>query len=143
MLYRIEYLDAFDGKFLNNDKRNEARFQPDKLPNIRINFDSPTNCDVLSTEKGLKLGRRLCPNYLMILDDFTKIESFIDLFHESLARRNSRYAIITTGNNFSPMTFLEENSFFKKVLNLAVILISDVDGDTTEHSTSNLRWKKG
>lgn len=143
MLYLIEYLDLFDGKFLNDDKRNEARLQPDKLPNIRINFDSPNNCDVLSTEKGLKLGRRLCPNYLMIMDDFTKIESFIDLFHESLARRNSRYAIITTDNNFSPMTFLEENSFFKKVLNLAVILISDVDRYTTEHSTSTLRWKKG
>ena len=143
MLYLIEYLEVFDGKFLSTEKNTESRFQPDKLPNIRINFDSPTNCDVLSTEKGLKLGRRLCPNYLMILDDFTKIESFIDLFHESLARRNSRYAIITTGNNFSPMTFLEENSFFKKVLNLAVILISDVDRDTTENSTSNLRWKKG
>ena len=143
MLYRIEYVDVFDGKFLNNDKRNEARFQSDKLPNIRINFDTPTNCDVLSTEKGLKLGRRLCPNYLMIMDDFTKIESFIDMFHESLARRNSRYAIITTDNNFSPMTFLEENSFFKNVLNLAMILISDVDRDTPEHSTSNLLWKKG
>ena len=142
MFYLIEYLDVFDGKFLKNDKRNEARFRPDKLPNIRINFDSPTNCDVVSTEKGLKLGRRLCPNYLMILDDFTKIESFIDMFHESLARRNSRYAIITTGNNFSPMTFLEENSFFKKVLNLAVILISDEDRDTSEHSTSDPRWKK-
>ena len=143
MLYLIEYLEVFDGKLSSTEKNTEARFQPDKLPNIRINFDSPTNCDVLSTERGLKLGRRLCPNYLMILDDFTKIESFIDLFHESLARRNSRYTIITTGNNFSPMTFLEENSFFKKVLNLAVILISDVDIDTTEHSTSNLRWKKG
>ena len=143
MVYRIGYLEVFDGKMLKNDKRNEARFQPDKLPNIRINFDSPTNCDVVSTEKGLKLGRRLCPNYIMIMDDFTKIESFIDLFHESLARRNSRYAIITTDNNFSPMTFLEENSFFKKVLNLAVILISDADRDTTEHSTSNLGWKTG
>ena len=143
MLYLIEYLDVFDGKFLSNEKRNEARLKPDKLPNIRIDFDSPTNCDVVSTEKGLELGRRLCPNYLIILDDFTKIESFIDLFHESLARRNSRYAIITTGDSFSPMTFLEENSFFKKVLNLAMILISDVDRDTNEHSTSNLRWKKG
>ena len=143
MLCLIEYLDVFDGKFLSNEKRNEARLKPDKLPNIRIDFDSPTNCDVVSTEKGLELGRRLCPNYLIILDDFTKIESFIDLFYESLARRNSRYAIITTDNNFSPMTFLEEHSFFKKVLNLAVILISDVDRDITDSSTSNLRWKQG
>ena len=26
MLYLIEYLDLFDGKFLNDEKRNEARF---------------------------------------------------------------------------------------------------------------------
>lgn len=96
-----------------------------------------------ATAEHMKLGSQYCPNYLIIASNLTHIQSFIDTFKSSLSRRNSRYALVfPESDSFSATTFLYDNTYFEKVLNLAVILMSMDVHNRSDHTAANIRHNK-
>ena len=82
------------------------------------------------TNEKIKLASRFCPNYFFLSANLTRIKSFI-VTHQDyhLARRNARYALLIEDNNdplqaFNSTSFLDDIKFYKKVLNLAVLVFS-------------------
>ena len=62
-------------------------------------------------------------------------------FENSLARKNARYAIFTEDESLSANTFLRDNLFFKKVLNLAVILLYTSNTNASAYKAFNVQPK--
>ena len=73
--------------------------------------------------ENVKTASRYCPNYIIISTELSEINTFVGEFQHQLSRRDSRYALVFPhGESFSADTFLQMYPYFKKVLNLALIV---------------------
>ena len=95
----------------------------ERLPAITIlTFRFPAKDNPANFEN-IYLASQRCPNYVIISSKLSSIFHFTNTFQKCLSRQNSRYALISPDDeNFSANSFLEDIPFFKKVLNLAVII---------------------
>ena len=105
----------------HNKYDENAGFEDGRLPIITFSLSIR---NIASNSKMIKKSSRSCPNYFMMANNLTRIQSFVETFGRSLARKNSRYALFTEDENISSETFLDDIKFFKKVLNLAIIGLS-------------------
>ena len=104
----------------NEHEKSEA-VHSNRLPAMKFSLN--TRNHARNSEK-IKLASKNCPNYIMLSANLTHIQSFVEKFSNSLARKNSRYALFTNDENISTKSSLSDIKFFKKVLNLAIIGMS-------------------
>ena len=95
----------------------------ERLPTLTIlKFMFPAK-DNPSNFEAIQLASQYCPNYVIVSSKLSSIFHFTNTFQKYLSRQNSRYALFSLDDEkFSENSFLEDIPFFKKVLNLAVII---------------------
>ena len=93
--------------------------------------------------KNLRLASKNCPNYFILSANLTDIKSFVERFGKSLARRNSRYALLTEDENISTKAFLSDANFFEKVINLAIIGMQKINATLGFESFIRLSGVRG
>ena len=118
-------------------------FDEEMMDNLNTNlpviiFSLNSNDDEITHDK-IKMGSTFCPNYIFLSANLTRIKSFMNTHQKyTLSRKNARYALLIKDNHesfeaFNSSFFLDDFKFFKKVLNLAVIVLSNTE---TKDSTS-------
>ena len=89
----------------------------------------------LSTLKNLEIASQRCSNYVITASTLAYLSSFITNSKDYMTRKDSRYILIFASNgSFSSETFFEDVPYFKKVLDLHLIVMS------TEHRFSSTFW---
>ena len=134
---QLEILYTF---YNSNNYLTDQTSHINQLPIIQFSLNISKDSGIAEE---MKLGSKYCPHYIIISSNLTSITSFIDIFKNSLSRRHSRYALIfSEGDRFSATTFLHDNSHFKKVLNLAVIVMPMVFHNTPGNAGGNIPHNK-
>ena len=120
-----EYHNLNDDPFVTQqDTKKQIR-----LPIIKFTF--PATKD-FSTLNNLKVASKRCPNVIVISSNTTYLSSFMNNLKDNLTRKASYYVLIFEAvGRFSVETFFEDVSFFKKVLNLFLVVISKKSTFTT------------
>ena len=103
------------------DNGKDATDEASRFPMIRLPLK--LKHEEAEAAENVKTASRYCPNYIIISTELSEIKTFVGGFQNELSRRDSRYALIFRhGESFSADTFLQMYPYFKKVLNLALIV---------------------
>ena len=79
----------------------------------------------LSTLKNLEIASKRCSNYVITTSTLAYLSSFITNLKGYMTRKNSRYILIFASNgSFSTEAFFEDVPYFKKVLDLHLVVMS-------------------